>query len=122
MYETLDFTLADIENATESKTTIYDTKKESLMAKWRNPSLSLHGIEGAFYSPGAKTVIPAMVKGKFSLRSVPNQEPREIENLVKKHCESEFKLLESKNQFEVICLSAGKSWVADVNHYNYGKP
>lgn len=41
------------------------------MGKMRHPSLSLHGIEGAFSGPGAKTVIPAKVSGKFSIRSVP---------------------------------------------------
>ena len=34
----------------------------------RQPSLSIHGIEGAFYGSGAKTVIPAKVTGKFSIR------------------------------------------------------
>ena len=42
------------------------------MSRMREPSLSLHGIEGAFYAPGAKTVIPAAVTGKFSIRLVPN--------------------------------------------------
>ena len=37
---------------------LHDTKEKLLMARWREPTLSLHGIEGAFYEPGAKTVIP----------------------------------------------------------------
>ncbi len=60
--------MSDIYNSVGSKTTIFETERESLMAKWRFPSLSLHGIEGAFYSSGAKTVIPAKVIGKFSIR------------------------------------------------------
>lgn len=40
------------------------------MGRMRLPSLSLHGIEGAFAGPGAKTVIPAKVGGKFSIRCV----------------------------------------------------
>lgn len=40
------------------------------MGRMRLPSLSLHGIEGAFAGPGAKTVIPAKVGGKFSIRWV----------------------------------------------------
>ncbi|CAG8722507.1 11794_t:CDS:1, partial [Scutellospora calospora] len=43
---------------------------------WRYPSLSIHGIEGAFSSPGFKTVLPAKVTGKFSIRIVPNQDPK----------------------------------------------
>ena len=60
------------------------------MARWRFPSLSLHGIEGAFSSAGAKTVIPCSVIGKFSIRLVPSQKPKTIENLVKKHLQAEF--------------------------------
>jgi Cys-Gly metallodipeptidase DUG1 len=47
-----------------------DDKTQVLMGRMRQPSLSLHGIEGAFYGPGAKTVIPAKVTGKFSIRLV----------------------------------------------------
>ena len=36
-------------------------KVKTLMARWRYPSLSLHGIQGAFADPGAKTVIPRKV-------------------------------------------------------------
>ena len=38
------------------------------MGRMRQPSLSLHGIEGAFHGVGGKTVIPAKVGGKFSIR------------------------------------------------------
>lgn len=41
------------------------------MGRMRWPALSIHGIEGAFYGAGAKTVIPAKVSGKFSIRFVP---------------------------------------------------
>lgn len=37
---------------------------------------------GAAFQPGAKTVIPGKVIGKFSIRIVPNQEPAEVEKLV----------------------------------------
>lgn len=46
-------------------------KEEILLHLWRYPSLSIHGIEGAFHEPGIKTVIPAKVIGKFSIRQVP---------------------------------------------------
>lgn len=39
-------------------------------------------ILGAAFQPGAKTVIPGKVIGKFSIRLVPNQEPEEVEKLV----------------------------------------
>ena len=60
------------------------------MARWRFPTLSLHGIEGAFSGSGAKTVIPSKVIGKFSLRLVPDQDPKRIEAVITKHLENEF--------------------------------
>ncbi|KAJ3070833.1 hypothetical protein HDU98_006174 [Podochytrium sp. JEL0797] len=119
LYQNLDFTLSDIHNATESQTTIHESVRDTLMSRWRFPSLSLHGIEGAFYSPGAKTVIPAKVTGKFSIRSVPDQTPEKIAELVKKHVEAEFKKLGSKNTLRLDAPQGGKCWVADVDNWNF---
>jgi hypothetical protein len=44
-----------------------EDKVKTLMARWRFPSLSMHGIEGAFSEPGSKTVIPRKVTGEFCL-------------------------------------------------------
>ena len=45
-----------------------DNKVDVLMGRMRFPSLSIHGIEGAASGPEEKTVIPASVTGKFSIR------------------------------------------------------
>ncbi|KAJ3346847.1 hypothetical protein HDU83_002616 [Entophlyctis luteolus] len=119
LYQNLDFSLSDIHNATESQTTIHASVRDTLMHRWRFPSLSLHGIEGAFYSPGAKTVIPAKVTGKFSIRSVPNQTPERISQLVEKYVTAEFAKLGSKNSMKIECPQGGKSWVADVDNWNF---
>ncbi len=71
MYSSLDYTIADIEQAAGAKIALSDDKVTVLMGRMRLPSLSIHGIEGGFSGPGAKTVIPAKVSGKFSIRSVP---------------------------------------------------
>ncbi|CED82933.1 cndp dipeptidase [Phaffia rhodozyma] len=118
-YEAIHFETADIEASTGSKTAISEDKVESLMAKMREPSLSLHGIEGAFYSPGSKTVIPATVVGKFSIRLVPDMMPEEVTRLVTTHIQSEFKKLNSKNTIEIDMGHGGKPWVADPEHWNY---
>ncbi|KAI8615937.1 hypothetical protein BC830DRAFT_1120212 [Chytriomyces sp. MP71] len=119
LYQSLDFTLSDIHNATESQTTIHESVQDTLMHRWRFPSLSLHGIEGAFYAPGAKTVIPAKVTGKFSIRSVPNQTPERVAELVEKYIRDEFAKLKSKNSLKLDAPQGGKSWVADVNSWNF---
>lgn len=61
LYKTIDFDLEDYKDASKVKSVsnklVYDNKKDLLMARWRYPSLSLHGIEGAFSGAGTKTVM-----------------------------------------------------------------
>lgn len=49
---------------------------------WRYPTVSIHGIEGAFSDPGTKTVIPAKVTAKFSIRQVPDMDPAAVKKQV----------------------------------------
>ncbi|KAL1919861.1 uncharacterized protein VTP21DRAFT_1793 [Calcarisporiella thermophila] len=118
-YNNLDFSLDDIHAAIESKNTIHQSSKDALMHRWRYPSLSVHGVEGAFYSSGEKTVIPACVTGKFSIRTVPNMNPEKVTEIVTKFVEQEFERLGSKNKLAITCGHAGPSWVTSPNHWNY---
>ncbi|RHZ80696.1 hypothetical protein Glove_132g5 [Diversispora epigaea] len=118
-YESIEFDLNEYHDAIESKTTIYDDKINTLQHRWRYPSLSIHGIEGAFSASGAKTVLPAKVLGKFSIRLVPDMDPERVNALVKKYLTEEFSKLKSKNSFNVECLHGAKAWVASPDHWNY---
>ena len=89
LYKTIEFDVDQFANEQKVHTLQID-KMSLLMARWRYPTLSLHGIEGAFSGKGAKTVIPAKVIGKFSMRLVPDQDPKEIERLVIAHVNKEF--------------------------------
>jgi len=121
-YDAIDFDVEeykkDIGLTAESKL-LKDTKEELLMNRWRFPSLSIHGIEGAFSGPGAKTVIPRKVIGKFSIRLVPDQEPEEV----KKHVETYINELHLKrgspNKLKLSLEHTGKPWVSDFNNANY---
>jgi Cys-Gly metallodipeptidase DUG1 len=119
LYGDIAFTMDNLYESLGSKTGIFDDKERTLMGRWRYPSLSLHGIEGAFSAPGAKTVIPAKVTGKFSIRTVPNMEIDDVNNLVLDHVRSFFKTLGSKNTLNVFCQHAGKWWVASPKHWNF---
>ncbi|KAI9813577.1 MAG: hypothetical protein M1827_003646 [Pycnora praestabilis] len=119
LYGNISFTMDNLYESLGSQTSVYDDKERTLMARWRYPSLSVHGIEGAFSALGAKTVIPAKVIGKFSIRTVPNMEIEEVNKLVYKHVKDEFTKLKSKNTLDISCQHAGKWWVASPKHWNF---
>lgn len=79
-------------------------QEQLLMSNWRYPSLSIHGIEGAFSGSGFKTVIPRKVIGKFSIRLVPNQSPQKITKIVKDYIDSVWEKRQSPNKLKVICV------------------
>ncbi|EPZ31608.1 Zn-dependent exopeptidase [Rozella allomycis CSF55] len=119
LYDSVDYSMEDHYKSVGTKNSLYDDEKNTLLHRWRYPSLSIHGIEGAFYGSGAKTVIPACVKGKFSIRTVPNMDLENLEQLVIDYVNQEAKKLHSKNKIKCECLHAGKYWLTDPNHWNF---
>ncbi|CAB4054117.1 CNDP2 [Lepeophtheirus salmonis] len=119
LYTNIHFNLEEYKSSIGvNKLITNNDKMNTLMARWRYPSLSLHGIEGAFSEEGAKTVIPKKVGGKFSLRIVPNQTVENTVTCVKKHLEKEFNKLNSPNVME-IKFDGGEAWVTSPSHANY---
>jgi len=94
-------------------------KAKTLMARWRYPSLSLHGIQGAFADAGAKTVIPRKVVGKFSIRIVPNQTPELVEKVVVDYCNKVWAKRNSPNKMVASLFHGGRCWLSDPDHPNY---
>lgn len=119
IYAGLNYSISDIEEAAGASIALSEDKVAVLMGRMRSPSLSIHGIEGAFSAPGAKTVIPAKVAGKFSIRLVPPQTPEAVDPLVFAHLEKAFAALGSKNKLSVENLHGGKPWIADHRHWNF---
>lgn len=95
-------------------------KATVLKRRWRYPTMSIHGIEGAWAGSGAKTVIPGTVIGKFSLRIVPAMTPEHVERCVREHVEREFAKLGSPNSWELTGRGGTEAWCADPNDANYG--
>jgi acetylornithine deacetylase/succinyl-diaminopimelate desuccinylase-like protein len=126
---------------------ISEDKVTLLMARWRYPSLSLHGISGAYSGAGSKTVVPAKVGGKFTIRLVPDQTPDKIHEVVKAHLQKQFvkvsfecfrhpltalvpvshnlfslylkTQLNSPNKMTLDFHGGGPCWLSDIDHPNY---
>jgi nonspecific dipeptidase len=118
-YEPINFDVDQYRQEIGVKRLSKDGKAKVLQHRWRFPSLSIHGIQGAWDGPGAKTVIPHKITGKFSIRLVPNQEPGEIERLVKEHIAKVQAESGSPNQAVVSMIHGGKPWLSDFNHPHY---
>lgn len=118
-YAAIDFDPEDYRKDLGAERLQHQSKEDILMHRWRFPSLSLHGIEGAFDGIGAKTVIPRKIIGKFSLRIVPNQTPEAVEKCVNDHVMKEFNKRGSPNKITIGMLHGGKPWVSDFNHPHY---
>ncbi|XP_026472311.1 cytosolic non-specific dipeptidase [Ctenocephalides felis] len=120
IYKGIDFEVDDFRNDIGSRCLLHNNvKTDILMHRWRYPSLSLHGIEGAFSEPGQKTVIPRKVNGKFSIRIVPNQEPEQIEKYVLEHLNKMWKERGSPNKMRASMAHGGKPWTEDPSHPHY---
>lgn len=89
------------------------------MHRWRFPTLSLHGIEGAFSESGSKTVIPSKVIGKFSIRLVPSMTPEDVEKKVVAHVNCLWEKRGSGNKMKVAMAHGGKPWTENPDHPHY---
>ncbi|XP_064197806.1 cytosolic non-specific dipeptidase [Anguilla rostrata] len=119
LYKDIHFDMEEMKNHIGVKSFLQDNKEEILMSRWRYPSLSIHGIEGAFSDPGSKTVIPRRVIGKFSIRQVPNMDPAVVERQVKEHLQEVFAKQKSPNSLKVMVTVGAKPWVANLNDPQY---
>lgn len=60
----------------------------TLERKGARPTCDVHGVWGGYSGPGPKTVLPCKAGAKFSFRLVPDQDPAEVERLVRAHVEA----------------------------------
>lgn len=119
LYKKIDFDITEYRKNIGCKQLLHNDKESILMHRWRYPSLSIHGIQGAFAEPGAKTVIPGKVIGKFSIRIVPNQTPEQIEKYVVDYLQQKWKDYGSPNKMKVYMTDGGKPWIENPTHPHY---
>ncbi|KAI0213340.1 Cytosolic non-specific dipeptidase [Lamellibrachia satsuma] len=118
-YKPIDFDIEDYRKDMGHSRLIHDKKEDVLMHRWRYPSLSLHGIEGAFDGQGSKTVIPRKVIGKFSIRLVPDMDPFMVTKLVTSYLEKVHKESGSPNPIKILMEHGAKAWMSDFSHPHF---
>jgi acetylornithine deacetylase/succinyl-diaminopimelate desuccinylase-like protein len=77
---------------------------------WARPTLDVNGLLSGYTGEGAKTVLPARAMAKISMRLVPNQDHRAIEQLFTDHVRS---LAPEGVTVEVVALHGGQPWLVD---------
>ncbi len=79
---------------------------------WARPTAEVNGIGGGYQGEGSKTVIPAEAFVKLSFRLVPDQDPKDIIELVKTHLERHCP---PGVRIEVVPGHDGKPYITDPN-------
>ncbi|XP_076758935.1 cytosolic non-specific dipeptidase 2 [Xylocopa sonorina] len=119
-YKTIAFDVAEFKDSIGTNRLAHNEDKiQLLLHRWRNPSLSLHGIEGAFSESGAKTVIPGRVVGKFSIRTVPSMTVEDTQEKVIKYVNKKWADRGSPNTMNITMLHGGRCWSENPDHPNY---
>jgi len=114
MYTGIDFDLKDYEQGSGIKLLnggyTAEAKINTLMGRWRYPTCTISGVEGAYYEPGGKTVIPAKVLGKVTMRIVPDMTPERTIEVVTAHVTKVVEQLGTQNDIKLHVLRTSKPW------------
>ncbi|CAI4222830.1 unnamed protein product [Auanema sp. JU1783] len=119
LYKNIDFDVNEFKNSIGAKKLPVEDKETVLIRRWREPCLSIHGIEGAFSGKGEKTVIPSKVIGKFSIRIVPDMKPDEVTKITLDYLNNLWKNRNSPNVFKPVGNQGFLPWVSSTTDPNY---
>ena len=97
---------------------------------WSRPTLEIHGMPGGFIGAGAKTVIPAKVMAKLSMRLVPDMTPDDtfaklstyIQSIVPKGVTAQLRLIHAGDPFVVSTENPYIGMATEALREVFGKP
>lgn len=90
---------------------VENTNKDTLLAKWKYPSLTVHKIDVS--GPGNNTVIPKSCKGSLSIRIVPEQCLDQVKHQFQQHLTQSFQSLRSPNHLSIKLIHEAEPWLGD---------
>lgn len=93
-----------------------DSLINSLMHRWREPSITIHSIEVPGSSKSTTTTISHKAKASLSIRIVPNQEADEVAANLTAYAQEQFDLLESQNDLTVEITGKSDAWLGDPDN------
>jgi acetylornithine deacetylase/succinyl-diaminopimelate desuccinylase-like protein len=79
---------------------------------WMRPTCEINGLLSGYTGEGAKTVLPSKAMAKVSCRLVPDQDPQEIEQLMRAHVE---RFAPKGVTVTVTHLHGGRPWRANLD-------
>lgn len=86
---------------------------ESLMHRWREPSLTVHSIDIPSPLHASGTTIARKAQAALSIRIVPNQDPRTVSTQLIAFARSKFAELDSQNDLTVEITGTAEAWLGD---------
>ena len=79
---------------------------------WSRPTCEVNGLLSGYTGEGAKTVLPSRAMAKVSCRLVPDQDPKEIERLMRAYVE---RIAPKGVTVSVEHLHGGRPWRANID-------
>jgi acetylornithine deacetylase/succinyl-diaminopimelate desuccinylase-like protein len=77
------------------------------------PALTINGLTGGYQGPGTKAVIPTHASAKLNFRLVPDQDPHQVDQLLRAHL---VRIVPSSMQLDIRTDLAAKPAVIKRNH------
>eukprot|EP01134_Creolimax_fragrantissima_P007853 CFRG7853T1 len=113
LYDDIDFDLESYRQSLGVEFSVNDHNSPTgiLMSRWRNPALSITGIQTS--SGEHVTNIAKRAVGQFSVRYVPDQTSGELVQLLTQHLSHEFRKRRSPNRLHVNTLHTADWWLGD---------
>ncbi|WPG98705.1 Hypothetical protein R9X50_00149900 [Acrodontium crateriforme] len=94
-----------------------DALAASLMRRWREASLTIHGFQTS--GPNNATIIPRLASAALSMRLVPGQESAVVAKALVSYLHAKFNSLISKNTLTVKIEHQAEPWLGDLNNEIY---